>query len=79
MNRIEIKKMLNQMCADEINLLIELIRTDYKDISIAKDPYVNGLIDRRNAIASQLSEKKKALFSSLFSRKSYSLKVSPIC
>lgn len=37
MNRLEIKKMLNQMCADEINLLIELIRTDYKDISIAKD------------------------------------------
>ena len=42
MNRIEIKKMLNQMCADEINLLIELIRTDYKDISIAKDRCFTG-------------------------------------
>ena len=37
MNRLEIKKMLNQMCADEINLIFELIRTDYKDVSISKD------------------------------------------
>lgn len=37
MNKSEIKKILMNMCADEINLVYELIRTEYKHVSTDKN------------------------------------------
>lgn len=37
MNKSEIKKILMDMCADEINLVYELIRTEYKHVSTDKN------------------------------------------
>lgn len=37
MNKPEIKKILMNMCADEINIVYELIRTEYKHVSTDKN------------------------------------------